>query len=343
MPTKEFSRRAQETTLACRKTHEAHERSLPAEDLSDERLLSFCRYTDGLPLKDYEQALALVPSLVNLVSLAEAVPIDGSSLPFDLKAIAVKCRSAVYFAPRRFTAIQLAFDSPRSRVLLFHTGRMVGTGCDSPFAAKLAVIRAVKTIANEAGVHIGIRKYAVINEVAAVALNAKIDCDKFADVHSSDSHYDKKSFVGLAWRPAGESICAEVYSTGKANLPGSTRERHMLRSFSRMVPELYSHSSKPEMKAKFPDHLHDMHNPENTSKRRRLAQERALSVAENAANRSAACSLLWEDDTGGLTSSLTYGHAGRQGGSDELVAELGVSGIDDVDINNGDFSAIFGD
>ena len=35
------------------------------------------------------------------------------------------------------------------------------TGCDSPFAAKLAVIRAVKTIANEAGVHIGIRKFAV--------------------------------------------------------------------------------------------------------------------------------------------------------------------------------------
>ena len=34
-------------------------------------------------------------------------------------------------------------------------------GCDSPFAAKLAVIRAVKTIADEAGVHIGIRKFAV--------------------------------------------------------------------------------------------------------------------------------------------------------------------------------------
>jgi hypothetical protein len=210
----------------------------------------------------------------------------------------------------------------------------------------------------------------VINEVAAVALNAKIDCDKFAAVHSSDSHYDKKSFVGLAvchapihhkivskfdthtrkclrsqWRPAGESICAEVYSTGKTNLPGSTRERHMLRSFSRMVPELYSHSSKPEMKAKFPDHLHDVHNPENTSKRRRLAQERALSAAASAANRSAAGSLLWEDDADGLTSSssLTYGRADRQGGSNELVAELGIGGIDDIDMNNGDFNAIFGD
>ena len=117
----------------------------------------------------------------------------------------------------------------------------------------------------------------------------------------------------------------------------------MLRSFSRMAPELYSHSSKPEMKAKFPDHLRDVHNPENTSKRRRLAQERALSAAESAANRSAAGSLLWEDDADGLTSSLTYGRAGRQGGSSELVAELGMGGIDDIDINNGDFNAIFGD
>lgn len=135
MSTKEFSRRAQETVLACRKSHAEHTLLLPTEDLSDERLLSFCRYTDCLPLKDFENTLSLVPNLVNLVSLAEAVPIDGSSLPFNLKAIAVKCRNAVYFAPRRFTAIQLAFDSPRSRVLLFHTGRMVGTGKHFTFAS----------------------------------------------------------------------------------------------------------------------------------------------------------------------------------------------------------------
>jgi TATA-box binding protein (TBP) (component of TFIID and TFIIIB) len=59
-------------------------------------------------------------------------------------------------------------------------------------------MRAVKTIADEAGIHIGIKRFAVINQVAAVALNATIDCDAFADAHSSDSHYDKKSFVGLA-------------------------------------------------------------------------------------------------------------------------------------------------
>ena len=96
-----------------------HLASRPIEDLSDEHVRSYTRYTDGMPLKDYERALGLVPELVNLVSLADALPLDGSSLPFDLKKIAVKCRGAVYFAPRRFTAVQLPFDEPRSRVLLF--------------------------------------------------------------------------------------------------------------------------------------------------------------------------------------------------------------------------------
>lgn len=100
----------------------------PIRDASDEALRRFSRYTDNIPLKDYENALDLVPSLVNLVSLAEAFPLDGSSLPFDLRYIASKCKCAIYFAPRRFTAVQIAFDEPRSRILLFHTGRVVGTG-----------------------------------------------------------------------------------------------------------------------------------------------------------------------------------------------------------------------
>lgn len=92
---------------------------LPIEDLSDTKLNTYVRYTDGLPLKDYEMALDLVPELVNLVSLGDAIPLAGNSLPFCLKEIASKCRGAVYYAPRRFTAVQLAYDEPRSRVLLF--------------------------------------------------------------------------------------------------------------------------------------------------------------------------------------------------------------------------------
>jgi hypothetical protein len=47
----------------------------------------------------------------------------------------------------------------------------------------------------------------VINTVGASSLRATLNCDEFATAHSSTAHYDSKSFVGLAWRPAGESIC----------------------------------------------------------------------------------------------------------------------------------------
>ena len=264
------------------------------EDLSDERLSAFARYTDGTPLRDYENALDLVPELVNLVSLADALPLDGSSLPFDLKKIAVRCRGAVYFAPRRFTAVQLPFDEPRSRVLLFHTGRVVGTGSDSAMAAKLAVARALKTIQVDAGVHVVVRRFAVINQVGAISLGARLDCDAFADTHSATAHYDAKSFVGLAWRPFGESICSEIYSTGKSNLPGSRRERQLLRSFARMAPELLRHSTNPALAERFSDRLRAAHRP---SEHARVAPRASLAMA---APKTVAESLnaLWDEPIG---------------------------------------------
>ena len=47
----------------------------------------------------------------------------------------------------------------------------------------------------------------VINEVGAFNLKATLNCEAFATEHSSTAHFDVKSFVGLAWRPAGEPIC----------------------------------------------------------------------------------------------------------------------------------------
>lgn len=55
------------------------------------------------------------------------MPGSGLRLPLDLHAIGARCTNA-YYAPKRFAAVQLAFSNPRCRVLVFHTGRLVGTG-----------------------------------------------------------------------------------------------------------------------------------------------------------------------------------------------------------------------
>ena len=88
---------------------------------SDAHVLSYERFTDGIPVKNYEACIHAVPELVNIVSLADAIPnAAGATLPFDLSLIAKRCRNAsLFFSPRMFSAVQLAFYPPRSRVLLF--------------------------------------------------------------------------------------------------------------------------------------------------------------------------------------------------------------------------------
>jgi len=177
-------------------------------DTSDEKLSSMARFTDRFNLKPYQGFLHYVPRLVNVVTLAEAIPVPGSgiTLPLDLHLISALCRNAFY-APKKFSAVQLAYSEPRCRVLVFHTGRMVGTGTNGPMAARLALMRAQRQLYQDAGVHIQMRNFAVINQVGAASLRATLECDRFASAHTSTAFYDAKSFVGLAWRPAGEPIC----------------------------------------------------------------------------------------------------------------------------------------
>ena len=95
-------------------------------------------------------------------------------------------------------------------------------------SARLAIMRAARQLALEADVHISVRNFSIINQatpcsnlaseasrsevvvsaqVGAVSIDARLNCDAFANTHSATSHYDRQSFVGLAWRPEGESIC----------------------------------------------------------------------------------------------------------------------------------------
>lgn len=74
-------------------------------------------------------------------------------------------------------------------------------------AARLALMRAQRQLHQDADIHIHLRNFSVINTVGAVSLRATLNCEDFASAHTSTAFYDAKSFVGLAWRPAGEPIC----------------------------------------------------------------------------------------------------------------------------------------
>ena len=162
-------------------------------------------------------------------------------------------------------------------------------------AARMAILKAARQLAVEAKVYVHIRKFSVINQVGAVSIDAKLDCDAFASTHSATSHYDRASFVGLAWRPGGEHICCEIYSTGKANLPGSTRQRDLLSSFARMVSELLRHSDRPEVCERIPEHLRLCHRPKHVTRDDAPVIARSKAAKPTVMTGSRMCDLFTDD------------------------------------------------
>lgn len=300
--------------------------SKKATDTSDEALSKMARFTDKFNLKKYEPFLHYVPRLVNVVTLAEAIPVEGSgtTLPLDLHRIAARCRNS-YFAPKRFSAVQLAYNEPRCRVLVFHTGRMVGTGCSGPMAARLALLRAQRQLYTDADVHIHLRHFNVINQVGAASLRATLNCEEFATAHSSTAHFDVKSFVGLAWRPAGEPICCEIYSTGRANLPGSIVERQLHESFMNMLPELLRYSSASRLLSKIPEDVQSVHRTDVVKVSRTESMAGPARQRGAPASNPPSSSLLWD---GWEDASEVPGAAERHyGSSDEEEVDLSEMGL----------------
>lgn len=284
------SERIQSVISECRKQRMETERAQHTAIADNKRLCSdaslaaMTKFTDNLPLAPYGRMLHFVPRIVNVVTLAEAIPLRNRNtrLPLDLQHISLRC-NGVFYAPNKFAAVQLAYDSPRCRILVFHTGRIVGTGTNGPIAARLALARAQRQLANQADVHISIQNFKIINIVGAVSLGAEIDCESFANAHRDNSHFDASSFVGLAWRPANEACCIEIYSTGRANLPGATTEFELLASFYRMLPELLRFSDASRLVECIPEHVRKIHRAETHGEKLgrppRLTIDDALQIA----------------------------------------------------------------
>lgn len=228
-----------------REDRDAEEMRKRTVDVSDVmRLSDRARWTDVLPLQQYAGLLQYVPKLVNVVTLTRLVPIESSStqLPLPLHLIAERCPGA-FFSPKSFAAVQLGFSNPRCRMLVFNTGKLVGTGCTSITEARLAALIACSHMRRHAGVHLRVASFEVVNTVAAVSMNATIDCDGFQACHSDEAMLDRSSFVGMTWRPPGEPICIEIYSTGRANISKARDVKRMLLSFAKCIPSLLKHSS----------------------------------------------------------------------------------------------------
>lgn len=106
-PSAALEERSKAIWSECQTAEKAEADATPPEDLSHERMESMARFTDSQPLQAFLGYFELVPTLVNVVTLCEALPHPkshgGGKLPLNLHHIAARCSNS-YYAPRRFAA-----------------------------------------------------------------------------------------------------------------------------------------------------------------------------------------------------------------------------------------------
>lgn len=214
------------------------------ESATDLSVSDHVRFTDAMELGPFCGMLSYVPRLVNVVTVARVAPREGSrtKLPLNLKHIARTC-TAAFFSPKRFAAVQIGLQRPRSRILVFETGKLVGTGCESITEARLATLLACLHMKRHAGLDLRIEDFEVVNTMGAAAMQTTIDCEGFQRTHTDCTMLDRSSFVGMTWRPPGQPITVEIYSTGRANISKARGYSCMRKAWVTLIPELLKHSS----------------------------------------------------------------------------------------------------
>lgn len=99
-----------------------------------------------------------------------------------------------------------------------------------------------------------------------------------------------------------------------ADLPGSTRTHDLLTSWSRMVSELFKHSSNKEMLSNVPEHLRDVH---KARKRVRIEEQGVLLPPPTRPKQPTMPLDLWGDDEDGVAAV-----------TDGVVTDLGLTDDD---------------
>ena len=106
-PSAALEERSRAIWAECQTAEQAEAHAPPPEDLSHARMEHMARFTDSQALQPFIGYFELVPTLVNVVTLCEALPHPKShgsgKLPLDLHHIAARCSNS-YYAPRRFAA-----------------------------------------------------------------------------------------------------------------------------------------------------------------------------------------------------------------------------------------------
>ena len=171
-----------------------------------------------------------VPRLENIVSTVDL------SCRLDLRKIALQARNCEY-NPKRFAAVIMRIQEPKTTSLIFASGKMVITGAKTENDSKKASKKFAKTI-QKLGFDVQFKDFKVQNVVASADLKCNINLYSFAEMEEQMDYinYDPEIFPGLIFRLVAPKIVFLVFVSGKVVLTGARSREDIEIGFKKALP-----------------------------------------------------------------------------------------------------------
>lgn len=161
-----------------------------------------------------------IPTTHNMVC---TIHITTDAKKFDLDVIA-DCVPNSTYDKRRFAAITIRLEEPRTTALLFSSGKLVITGAVSKQMAISAVRSTIYTLANVfEHLNISCHSFAVQNIVCNVKIPGieTIDVKKLYELFATHCTYQPSIFPGLIFRPPESPIVLLIFKSSRIVVTGA--------------------------------------------------------------------------------------------------------------------------
>lgn len=140
----------------------------------------------------------------------------------DLLAI-MKAFTNVEYRPKKFPGLVFALKRPKTKTLIFTTGKMVCTGAKSAKMASSAVRKLVRELKKKGIIILNKPVITVQNMVASAYVGGKVDLEDAAYV-LDNIMYEPEQFPGAIYRIKDPKAVILIFSTGKLVITGAKSE-----------------------------------------------------------------------------------------------------------------------
>jgi len=178
-----------------------------------------------------------IPTTHNMVCTTH---VTTDSKKIDLDVIA-NCVPNSTYDKKRFAAITIRLEEPRTTALLFSSGKLVVTGAVSKQMAISAVRSTIYILENVFPyLDIASRSFSVQNIVCniKVANVERIDVNRLHEKFSTHCTYQPSIFPGLIFRPPESPIVLIIFKSSRIVVTGAREYDDVVDGFSKVFPLL---------------------------------------------------------------------------------------------------------